>query len=93
MGGVGVGEEKVQLARFELCLQTGALLLELADQVLVVLGQLPELDQVESPVGESAPGFDLLAGVGRLSRELPGPSGVVPDAGLGEPAVQLLQPG
>ena len=84
MVGVWIGKQQVQLVGTELLGDGSALLVDLAFEVGVVLGQLLELDQVASTPLESIPGRDQLAVFGCLAGRLAGAAGVIPRAGLGE---------
>ena len=84
MAGVGIGEQQVELVRAQLPGNRGALVVDLAFQVLVAFRQLLELDQVSGAPFEAVPRADQITQLGRFSRQLPGALGVVPDPGSGE---------
>jgi hypothetical protein len=81
---VGIGEEKVELARPQLALDGRALVRHLTLEVGVILGQLLQLDQVARAPLEAIPRGDQLAMLGSLTGQLTGSTWVVPRARLRE---------
>jgi hypothetical protein len=86
---VGVSEQEIQLALAQLVLQRRLLLPDLLCQIGVVRAQLGQLDQVPGSMFEVRPARDVVTQLTGLACQGPGRLRVVPDARLGQPAVQL----
>lgn len=84
-----IGEEKIQLSLAQLVFQRRLLVLDLCRQVGVVRRQRGQLDQIARPLLQRRPAGDLVAELTRLTRQATRRLRVVPDAGLGEPPVEL----
>jgi hypothetical protein len=87
---VGVGEEKVELSRAQLCRDRCLLVRDLLGQLWIARGELVELDQVAGTFFELLPGLDQLPVLGPFSRERARAARIVPDPGLGQKVVELL---
>jgi hypothetical protein len=88
--GVRVGEQQVQLSLAELPLQGLLLGAQLGRQLLVLAGQLGQLDQVAGALLQAIPGLDLLATLGSLASETARRRRIVPGAWQRQLGLQLI---
>ena len=80
MPGVGVGEEQLQLALLQLAVQRLQVGPDLACQLLVLPGQLAQLDQVMGAALQGLQRIDLVAELGALTGQRTGACRIVPGA-------------
>lgn len=84
MAGIGVREEQAELQLSQLPVQPQLLNLDLRAQLGVASRQVVELGQVTGTALQTVPEPELVAQLGRLSGQLAGGLGVVPDPGPGQ---------